>query len=104
MAQSDKGNLIYLHIITVYQCYIPYPPCTKQMGKRRKKTDDYQIASVSSQGKSHHPCEGLSIVTLEGFFNVVRNISRGNKKYRSNSFHTGIHYLHMKRRPKKCDK
>lgn len=52
-------------------------------------------------GRTNHimPARGY-VVTLEGFFNVVRNVSPGNKKYRSYSFHTRIHYLCTESRSK----
>lgn len=88
--QSDEENQIHLHLKTIYQCYVPYPACTKQITKH----DRYQIVNVCRENKSHHPYEGLSCDT-RGFFNVVRNSSTGNKKYRSYALHAGIPYLRM---------
>lgn len=52
-------------------------------------------------GRTNHimPARGY-VVTQEGFFNVVTNISTGNRKYRSYSFQPAIHYPRMKSRSK----
>lgn len=96
VSQINK-NQIHLHLLqAIYPCY----RVTERAISRWRDMAASRSGGLRA-GRTNHimPAWGC-VVTLVRFFNVVRNTSAGNKKYRSHSFHTGIHYPCMKSRSK----